>query len=385
MNIMEKILKVLKYDNNFSVEDWNALILLKLRPFFNDEISLEKNKELLRTEIINYALISNDTACLKLLKWTFDQFNEPCKSQKNICINELAKYFSEVSNTDSTWLSYSLNQPSINSQRDKTIYIFDTINNILEKCFKPRFILLYQFSFFNYSGKFNNEQKDFGYLIKNFPKNYKNNADLYLADPHFLISTNQWRNIAAHKTYDIKKDNITVTYGNKPIHSKTFTHDDLLKILNWVKKSYGTLRLAETLIYLNYTQEVVSNRQYPENNDIRYEAWLLGIIHNMQIVGFQFVSIEKTDNTFIVNFIDKKNETLKESIIHASQCLSQLSISLESDNFEKDSYKFSQVNIVDEHVSVMASAKVEIEKAILHSKGEISLEDYINNINFKFV
>ena len=383
---MDKILKTLKNNRDFSVEDWNALIHLKLRSFFNNDLSFGRNKELLRTEILNYVLLGDDSAYLELLKWTFDQFNEPCKLQKNSCIDELSKHIAEVSNTDSTWLSYSITEPNINSlsKRDKTIYLFDTINNVLEKCFKPRFELLYKFSFFNESGNFNNKSKGFGSLIKHFPKSYRNNAILYLGDPHFSISTNQWRNIAAHKTYDIKKDEINITYGTKNKKSATLTHEDLLKIVNWVKKSYGTLRLAEVLIYLNYTQEIVSNMHYPRGNEIRLESWLFHITHNMQIVGFQFVSTEEKDNTFIINFRSKKDRTLKESIIHASQCLSQLSGALESDYFLKGSYKFTQVNIVNEKSRVLASAIVEIEKAILHSEGKISLEEYSSNVNFKF-
>ncbi|NGZ45511.1 hypothetical protein EWU23_13595 [Cytophagaceae bacterium 50C-KIRBA] len=47
----DKIYEDLHFSSDFSVEDWNALVKLKLGKYFSEESALEKNKEILRTEI----------------------------------------------------------------------------------------------------------------------------------------------------------------------------------------------------------------------------------------------------------------------------------------------------------------------------------------------
>lgn len=90
------------------------------------------------------------------------------------------------------------------------------MDDILEGVFKPRFRLLDKFVHYRQYKVFSDNSKtNFGLLITNFLNSETTNASLYLNDPIFSISTNQWRNIASHKSYKIEKDLITIEYGRK--------------------------------------------------------------------------------------------------------------------------------------------------------------------------
>ncbi|GGH12173.1 hypothetical protein FAZ19_09485 [Sphingobacterium alkalisoli] len=58
-----KIYEDLEFTEEFSVEDWNALIDLKFGKYFTHKSIFEKNKELLRTEIIYYIRFCTKPEC----------------------------------------------------------------------------------------------------------------------------------------------------------------------------------------------------------------------------------------------------------------------------------------------------------------------------------
>ena len=54
----DELYKHLEFTNEFSVDDWNDLISIKIRPYFRNDNIFNSNKEVLRTEIINYIKFS---------------------------------------------------------------------------------------------------------------------------------------------------------------------------------------------------------------------------------------------------------------------------------------------------------------------------------------
>ena len=117
----DKIYEDLEFSTEFSVEDWNALIKLKLGKYFTEDSVFEKNKELLRTEIINYIKFCTKTEYFKLFEWTFDLYKECIDSDRQSTIKILADSFYDVSNTDMKWMTNVLTQPDSSSfsERDK--------------------------------------------------------------------------------------------------------------------------------------------------------------------------------------------------------------------------------------------------------------------------
>lgn len=381
----DKIYEELGFTTDFSVEDWNALIKLKLKKYFINEVILDKNKELLRTEIINYIRFCEKPEYLKLFDWTYDLLKQSISVDKEQTIKLFANSFDEIVNTDMKWMTNVLTQPDSSnfSERDKISYYFKIIDETLEGVFKPRFKLLDKLANFVLNQTLvDNTNSDFGKLIRDFPVQLKNEILLYLEDPIFSISTNQWRNIASHKSYVISKDTIVIEYGRKNVQALTISIQDFYKVVYWTQDIYRVIRLAQVLTDLNYIEEIVNELGGTQNINVRFESSLLHIIHNMQIVGFEFVSTEEQIDTFCLIVKGKCEHDLKSSLIYASQCLDQLSCAIYDDKYVKDNFQKTQISVIDEKSNKIGSATIPIEIALKKVKSEISLEEYLGNMIF---
>lgn len=381
----DEIYRGIGFPADFSVEDWNSLIKLKFGKYFSEEKVFEKNKEILRSEIINYIRFCQKTDYAKLFDWTFDLYKDCINRDKDKIVKAIANSFYEISNTDMRWMSNVLTKPDSKKleERDKINYYFKAIDETLEGAFKPRFKLLSKVaSFKSNSIIIDNSNFDFGKLVREFPHQYLNDIDLFTKDPIFSISINQWRNIAAHKSYSINKNNITIEYGRTNIQSVTVSFDDFYKIVHWTQDVYRVIRLSQVLIILNYIEEIVTELGGTENMEIRFESSLLHIIHNMQIVGFEFVSTSKQSDTFCLNIKGKREHDLRSSLIHASQCLDQLSCAIYDDKFVRDSFQKAQVNIVNDEQQKLASATIDIAIALKMAMGEIDQKEYLSKMIF---
>jgi hypothetical protein len=382
----DKIYEDLEFSTEFSVEDWNALIKLKLGKYFTEDTAFDENKEILRTEIINYIKFCTKTEYFKLFEWTFDLYKECIDSDRQRTIKILADSFYDVSSTDMKWMTNILTQPDTTSfsERDKINYYFKVIDETLEGAFKPRFKLLDKLT----NLKFNctvidNSSFDFGKLIKDFPLQVKNDVSLFLEDPVFSISTNQWRNIAAHKSFKINKDHIVVEYGRGTIQTRTISYNDFYKILHWTQNIYRVIRLGQVLFDLNYIKEIVTELGGTGNINIRFESSLVHLVNNVQIVGFKFVSTEELNGVFCLNLKPKIDSDLKSSLIHASQFLDQLSCAIFNDIFIRDQFQATKVSLVDDELKSLASASVSIEVALKRAESKITLDEYFKNVDFK--
>jgi len=383
-----KVYKNIPFPEEFSVEDWNELIKLKFEKYFSSEEKLNINKELLRTEIINYIQFSEQDEYLKLFDFSFDLFKNSIAINKEDSITELSNSFDEVAATDLKWMTNVLIQPDTTEfeERDKISFAFKMIDEILEGVFKPRFKLLFKFGKFIDIGIFQDPSSlTFGQLIAQAPNIIKTNCQLYLKDPIKLISTNQWRNIAAHKSYKINKDTIEVEYGSRTKTIVIISHAEFYTILNWIKGIYGVIRLSEVLIYLNYTSEIVDSRGGTNGIKVRFQSSLLNIIHNLQVVGFKFVSTQELNETFEISLMEKQNSEIQESVIHASQCLDLLSYAIINDDFTREKYQFAKINIIGNNNEKLASASVNVNDALKRVEGKLLLEEYINLIDFEII
>lgn len=382
----DKIYEDLKFSNEYSVDDWKALIKLNLGKYFTSGTALEKNKDLLKTEIIYYIRLSEKPEYLRLFEWTFDFYKECFNTNKELTVKIFAESLNDISRTDSKWMTNVLTQPDITtlSERDKITCHFKVIDETLEGVFKPRFMLLDKLAKLKLNQTVvDNSDYDFGNLIRNFPCQFKNDVNLLLKDPIYFVSTNQWRNIAAHKSYIINKDNIVVKYGRGNTRSLTISIEAFYKIIYWTQDIYRTVRLAQVLTYLNYMEEIVAELGERVNVDIRFESSLLHIVHNLQIVGFEFDSTEEQSEVFCLNVKGKINHDVKSSLIHASQCLGQLSSAIFDDEFVRDNFQSTQICIVDENQNKLGSATVPIEIAMKKVKGEINLDEYLDKMVFE--
>jgi len=234
----DKIYEDLEFPADYSVEDWNDLIKLKLGKYFISDAVFEKNKEVLRTDLINYIGISEKPEYFRLFEWTYDLCADCFKLDKQKTIKIFSDSFQDISNTDMKWMTSVLTQPDYEqfSERDKISYYFKVIDETLESVFKPRLKLLDKLIRLKLGQNvIDNSNFDFGRIIREFPNEFENEINLFLKDPIFSISTNQWRNIGAHKSFVIKKDNVEVKYGRANIQSTSMSVKEFHKITHWTQ------------------------------------------------------------------------------------------------------------------------------------------------------
>lgn len=381
----DNIYSNIEFTTDYSVDEWNALVKLKFSKYFINEDVLNENKEILRTEIPNYLYLIQYPEYYNLFEWGIDLYMNCVNIDKSKAIKIVASLFQETSVTDMKWMTNILIQPDTDyfDERDKVSYYFKVIDEILEGVFKPRFRLFSKMLFFKENLHIvDNYSSDFGKLINDIPNSCKSKIELFLQDPIFSIPTNQWRNIAAHKSYTINKNNIIIEYGRGNIQTETITFEDFYKILEWIKNIYRSIRFSQVVFHLNFTKEIVEELGGTEMMNIRFESSLLYIIHNMQIVGFKFVSTNIDFDLFCLNIEGKKNHDIRSSLIHASQCLDQLSCALYDDKYIRDKFKKCSVNILNKNQEKVASATVSIEIALKKVYGKIELKEYLDNVSF---
>jgi len=71
------------------------------------------------------------------------------------------------------------------------------------------------------------------------------------------------------------------------------------------------------------------------------------------------------------------------TLIHASQCLDQLSCAIYDDKFVREDFQKTQINIVDEKGIKLGSATISIKIALKKAKNEINLDEYLSNMKFE--
>ncbi|WP_373003132.1 hypothetical protein [Sulfurimonas sp.] len=379
---MKNIFNEINYNEHHSVDDWSTLTRDVFLKYFSNEELYKSNKELLQTELLNFSSLCSNKDYVTMFNNIHGVFDSAISRNREESFKVLSSNFNNVSNTDDKYLTYFI---SINTdgftKKDFATYYFRSIDEIIESCFKARYKLFYKFYKYQTNNIFENiDKKSFGDLVND---NKIVNFELLVKDPIFGIYINQWRNIASHKDFKISSDTIEVKYGSKRDKIQTVTHDELKEVTIWIKNTYGSLRLAEVLINLNYMKDILDVKD-DITRDIkqRSEARLLHIVHNLEIVGFKFDSFIEDNMTFELNLFIKNNNDVKESILHASQVFVNIALALEFDEFRKDEFINIRINILNKGKKIVASAIIDIKSCLDFSLKKLSLEELINQINF---
>lgn len=377
--MLEKYLDFDSYSDQYTVDDWNILIKDVFYRYFPNDVSFLKNKDILRTELINYIPLSQNLKYLRLFENTILYFQDLKKQSYSDFEDIFLNHYEKLIETDTKWTRFCLSQQEIGklSRHDVIAVKFKALEEILEGCFKERFKLLFHTECF-FENNCYQENLDFGQYITKF-KNPINQFYIYLADPCLNIKTSQWRNIAAHNTYKIRKEHIEITYGKNNPKIVNLSYSQFENVFQWVKNIYSSLRLAEVLTIIGNPTLIqkISNNNY--DIPLRIEQWLLQLVHNLQIVGFPFVKILEEQNSLSIILKKKKSGDLKDSVIHASQCLDQFAFGIYSDEFSCDKYKYAKVIIVSEILEELGSAYVEINDICNNEKDR----DLIDCVKFK--
>jgi hypothetical protein len=266
---------------------------------------------------------------------------------------------------------------------DRVYQLFSAIDGVAEGCFKPQLQILFSFAQVD-TGKpwpENVSKLDFGALAGEFPSALRNQVPTMLADPDLSIPINQWRNIAAHKTFRlVGPRTIEVSYGKGNVQVRRLGFHRLRSVWHWLLRVHTAVRLANTITYIEHMQELHS-LGIPKN-DMRLSTTLLNIGHGLSTEGFESVGWQHVKRDGILTVRDRLGRPPQHALIHASQLLDQLSVGILLDPSTKNRLDRAGISLVLQEGTRFGTALVPVQIADAFTRRKISLTEYMDHIQW---
>lgn len=257
------------------------------------------------------------------------------------------------------------------------------IAQFAEGCIKPRLHFLFGFAKFLNNGAYPTQSQDFGSYIANWPLRLAPKLKSLFYDPIFRVPINQWRNIAAHKDYrQIGANIFELHFGKTNPTTCQFTFEQLELVLVWAKGLLSVCRMAEVIISIEFMPEL--KQAGLQNPIIRFDAWMIGLSHNLRMVGFTYISELQDGGELKIMFSDDLQRSPRDAIIHLSQALTQIALAVSSDVGLQDNVTTVGVALCTKDEKEYASAQVSVDIALQHMNRNLTQKQYIYEIEFSF-
>lgn len=380
-------MKNVRPNAEYTIEEWNEAVKYHFGPYVRRKSILHHYRQQFRTELINLAKIQPYSQYTNLLSWLLKLYRSAIRKNPKSALAFLVDRLDDIVASDSRWMSLSTTRvplPKETPLQDQVFRVFNELDTVLEGCFKLHLRIAYGFATGDASGTFptNVQSIDFGNLVARWPVSITAQAALLLKDPEYGISISQWRNIAAHKNFRMKSSRtVGVEYGPASSrHTKTITFAGLKRTLHWSVLTLNTIRLCNTIIYLEYMRDLHSIG-LPKPT-IRLDALMMTLCHNINLVGFRCLSYSKPEPTFTINLTDEYERPLDEAIIHASQFLDQLCVAATNDLTYRKRVKRVSVQIFSRGGEKLATASAGVDTVLAFLDGKIKQKTYINQVDF---
>ncbi len=386
---MRKLIRSLsehQLPKKFTRNDWNAATQSAFAPYIRRRRQLTKHIDSFHLELRNLARIALFPEYTNLLSWCLRLHRRVLRADRQGAYENLLRLIANMHTSDDRWLNmFGTSAPlepdaAIN---DRVYQLFSTIDGVAEGCFKPQLQILFSFAQVD-TGKAwpeNVSKLDFGALVGEFPTALRNQVPTMLADPDLSISINQWRNIAAHKTFRlVGPRTIEVSYGKGNVQARRLGFHRLRGVWHWLLRVHTAVRLANTITYIEHMQELHS-LGIPKI-DMRLSTALLNIGHGLSTVGFESVGWqhEKRDGTLTVR--DRLGRPPQHALIHASQLLDQLSVGILLDPSTKDRLDRAGISLILQDGTRFGTAFVPVQIADAFTRRKISLTEYMDHIQW---
>jgi hypothetical protein len=373
---------------DYTPDDWNAAVQRYFRPFVKRTSVLRRDKEIFRSELINLFKILPFPANTELLLQLLAVYRRILRRKTEPGFELLIHSFPHMGKADERWMGLFMNvsRPSRTaSAHDRAFWTFDVLDGVLEGCYKPHLRLLYGMMSLDAGGAVpvGLGSMDFGVLLSQLPRRVPN-LDLILEDPEHEIGFNHWRNIAAHKDFHlVSSRTVEISFGRpQNRHRRSISIASAERTLTWSVIALGTLRMCNTLIYLEYMPEL-KTRGLPDL-PMRFEGHLTRLCHNLSIVGFRCTGVVERSSVLTIQLQNCLSRSVRDAIIHASQILDQLSTAVTADPTRNARFDRVAVELVDGHDRTLARASVAVTVAVDHTLRKISLKRYLSNMEFSF-
>lgn len=367
------------------IETWTRATKEAFAPFVRRRSVLVKHRDIFRTEFVNLIPVIDHPPSARALKEAVRMCRRAIYIDPQAAHAHQIKLFSETSHADSHWLALvtSTKQLDLNADlADRAAQLMALIDGIAEGCLKARITYLFGFAHRLAHGVFPLEMHDFGRCIAEWPVGVAPNLRRLMEDPIFNLPISQWRNIAAHRSYRrIGPDLFEATYGRAKVKkSVNLSYGQLDEILAWTKQVLGVCRMANVIIDIEFMREL--RRHGLPDPALRFDAYVMTLSHSMRMVGFTYFGEIQSNKQILVLYRDDLSRNPRDAIVHASQVLDQLALASTSDITLQDTIEEVGIGLVASEGDTYASAVVKVEAALKKLDQELSLEEYIHQIDF---
>jgi hypothetical protein len=136
------------FSPDYTIDQWNALIIDKFSPYFRSSEAILENRAMLRVELVNLIRLEQKPTYFGLFTEIHNLYSDVVRGDADQALFELNEMIEENNNTDFLWMSYVNSQidPSKLDSRDRLVYFFEKIDQLVEGAFRPRLFHLYRFS-----------------------------------------------------------------------------------------------------------------------------------------------------------------------------------------------------------------------------------------------
>lgn len=386
---MRKLIRSLEehqLSKKFTRDDWSIAARSAFAPYIRRQRQLNKHIDSFHVELRNLARIAIFPEYTHLLSWCLRLHRRVLRTDRQMAYENLLKLFTNIQTSDDRWLNMFETSAPLDADaaiHDRVYQLFSTIDGVAEGCFKPQLQLLFSFAQRD-SGKpwpSDVTKMDFGALVGEFPTSLRNQVPVLLIDPDLSIPINQWRNIAAHKTFKlVGPQTIEITYGkgNTQVHRLGFHR--LKKVWHWLLRIHTAARLANTIIYIEHMPEL--HALGIPKIDIRLSTSLLNIAHGLSTVGFESAGWQCVKRDGILTIKDRLSRPPQHALIHASQVLDQLSVGILLDPSTRNRLDRAGVSLILQDGTRFGTALVPVQVADAFTLRKIDLNEYMDQIQW---
>jgi hypothetical protein len=298
-----------------------ANIIRVLRAYFDDGSALTKAAVEFAPEAVNVRAIKRMKWSKDLLNLTFQLYRLSAKRNEPFCFD--ASRFWEYrieKGMSSYWSGLSLAR-DLNALglHDFTFETFRTIGHLIESVLQPHLkelLLQARITVGTYDPPESVVRLDLGLVVGELIENF--GFRKYLAPWPWMVSLNQWRNIAHHFSMRVEGDLIVSIYGKgKAQREIRLTRSQLLSAVRRIHMTCRSIKTGRSLFLLNNIAKLGLDKNKIE---IREEAKLFHVRSSLATQGFELLDMicngDRVEATVREMTIGLSRKT---RMIHASQ------------------------------------------------------------------
>lgn len=371
----------------YSVDDWNSAVAAMFGPYVRRKSILRSQSELLRSELINLAkirIVPNGPALLDVLIRTY---RRAIYESRDASLSFLVNRFLDMGRSDQNWISLAVTHEQLSqaySLTERVAQKFAILDTVLEGCYRPHAVIAAGFGELRRRKSIPEDlgARDFGNILSLLVPAYGQQGDQLVRDQAYGIEFNQWRNIAAHKSFRVAtRSTIELVYGRRR-QVKRITYAALKRALGSAIDALSVARMASTLIYIEFMPDLCAiGLPRPA---VSLESQMVALCHNLFVVGFNSLNYGGKGKLFLLELEDRFDREPLESVIHASQILDQVGAALEFDPTRSSRYKIVAIKVFDRTGLYVGGASISLEDVIAATRGKLSKKERIARTIFDF-